>query len=105
MMMEVVMSNRETSASIAQWGAETFGEVADLTVLTQRARIEFEELEHAVRAGDVDEIGREAADVMILLHRLVGLVGKDLASEVDAKMQINRARRWRLSGDGVGQHE
>ena len=97
--------SRENSASIAQWGAATFGEVADLAVLTQRARAEFDELDAAVRAGDVDEIGREAADVMILLHRLVGLVGKDLASEVDAKMQINRTRRWRLSGDGVGQHE
>jgi|CXWL01.1.fsa_nt_gi NTP pyrophosphatase (non-canonical NTP hydrolase) len=96
---------RETSASIAQWGAETFGEVADLAVLTQRARVEFDELDAAVRAGDVDEIGREAADVMILLHRLVGLIGKDLATEVDAKMNINRSRRWRLSGDGVGQHE
>ena len=42
---------------------------------------------------------------MILLHRLVGFVGKDLADEVDAKMNINRNRQWRLSGDGVGQHE
>jgi len=95
----------ETSASIAQWGAETFGEVADLAVLTQRARAEFGELEAAVRAGSADEIGREAADVVILLHRLVGLLGKDLAEEIDVKMQINRNRQWRLSGDGVGQHE
>jgi NTP pyrophosphatase (non-canonical NTP hydrolase) len=96
---------RETSASIAYWGAETFGEVSDLVVLTQRARAEFEELDAAVRVGDADEIGREAADVVILLHRLVGLLGKDLAEEVDAKMHINRNRQWRLSGDGVGQHE
>ena len=99
------MSRRETSASIAQWGAETFGEVSDFAVLTQRARAEFEELDAAVRAGDADEIGREAADVVILLHRLVGLLGKDLADEVDAKMNINRSRHWRLSGDGVGRHE
>jgi NTP pyrophosphatase (non-canonical NTP hydrolase) len=96
---------RETSASIAQWGAETFGEVSDFAVLIQRARAEFEELDAAVRAGDADEIGREAADVVILLHRLMGLLGKDLADEVDAKMNINRNRQWRLSGDGVGQHE
>ncbi len=98
------MSNRETSASIAQWGAETFGPVADFAVLTARARAEFDELDAAVRAGNADEIGREAADVVILLHRLVGLIGKDLAAEVDAKMHINRNRQWRLSGDGVGQH-
>ena len=47
----------ETSASIVQWGAETFGEVSDFAVLTQRARTEFEELDPAVRAGDRDEIG------------------------------------------------
>ena len=99
------MSGRETSASIAKWGAETFGEVSDFAVLTQRARAEFEELDAAVRAGDADEIGREAADVVILLHRLIGLLGKDLAEEVDAKMNINRNRQWRLSGDGVGRHE
>jgi len=96
---------RETSASIADWGAETFGAVSDFAVLVARARLEFEELDAAVRAGDGDEIGKEAADVMILLHRLCGLLGKDLAGEVDAKMQINRARRWIASGDGVGRHK
>ena len=96
---------RETSASIAAWGAETFGEVSDLAVLIQRARSEFEELSAAVRAGDENEIGAEAADVMILLHRVLAILGKDLAEEVDAKMNINRNRQWRLSGDGVGQHE
>jgi NTP pyrophosphatase (non-canonical NTP hydrolase) len=99
------MNASETSASIAQWGQATFGDVADLAILISRARAEFDELDAAVRRGEVDEIGCEAADVVILLHRLVGLIGKDLASEVDAKMQINRTRRWRLCGDGVGQHE
>jgi len=95
---------RETSASIADWGAQTFGSVSDFAVLVARARLEFDELDAAVRAGDGDEIGKEAADVMILLHRLCGLIGRDLAEEVDAKMQINRARRWIASGDGVGRH-
>ena len=85
----------ETSATITKWGDEAFGPVSDLTVLTQRARIEFEELEHAVRAGDEDQIGAEAADIVILLHRLVGLLGRDLNEEVDAKMLINRQRKWR----------
>jgi NTP pyrophosphatase (non-canonical NTP hydrolase) len=96
--------NRETSASIAVWGTETFGPVSDLAVLTRRARAEFDELEAALASADAAHIAEEAADVVILLHRLVGLLQRDLASEIDAKMDINRKRQWRPSGDGVGQH-
>lgn len=95
----------ETSVSIAAWAEATFGPVTDLTVLSRRARQELDELEEALRAGQSEEAVREAADVVILLHRVCALMGADLDAAVDAKMQINRARRWRLSGDGVGQHE
>jgi hypothetical protein len=46
----------------------------------------------------------EAADVVILLHRLAGLLGHELHELVDAKMEINRARRWKSAGDGTGGH-
>ena len=58
----------------------------------------------SIRAKDHAEAGREAADVAILLHRLVALMGSDLSAEVDAKMQINRARKWKAAGDGTGGH-
>lgn len=95
----------ETSASIAAWAEATFGPASDLTVLTQRARQELDELEEALLAGHSAEAIGEAADVVILLHRVTALLGADLADAVTAKMTINRNRRWRLSGDGVGQHE
>lgn len=95
----------ETSASIAAWAETTFGPATDLTVLSRRARQELDELEDALRAGESAEAVREAADVVILLHRVCALLGSDLDAAVNAKMQVNRARRWRLSGDGVGQHE
>ena len=98
------MSPNETSATIRAWGEATFGAVADLAVLTGRARIEFAELEEALKTGDPGAIGAEAADIVILLHRLCGLLDRDLSAEVDAKMAVNRARRWRASGDGVGEH-
>lgn len=94
----------ETSASIAAWGEDAFGPVNDLTVLTRRARVELDELEAALAAGNHAHAAEEAADVVILLHRLAALAGGDLTEEVDAKMQINRQRQWRPSGDGVGQH-
>jgi NTP pyrophosphatase (non-canonical NTP hydrolase) len=94
----------ETSHTIREWGDVTFGEARDLTALVTRARGELDELEHALRANDHAEAGREAADVTILLHRLVSLLGSDLAAEVDAKMQVNRARKWKAAGDGTGCH-
>jgi NTP pyrophosphatase (non-canonical NTP hydrolase) len=94
----------ETSQSIRAWGDEAFGGVKDPGALVARARGELDELAEAVRAGDGAAIGSEAADVAILLHRLVALAGRDLAAEVDAKMKINRARQWKRAGDGTGGH-
>lgn len=94
----------ETSQTIREWGDATFGAPSDLTVLVQRARVEMDELEEALRAGDTNEAGREAADVVILLHRIAGILGRDLYEQVDAKMAINRARTWKAAGDGTGGH-
>jgi NTP pyrophosphatase (non-canonical NTP hydrolase) len=94
----------ETSHTIREWGDATFGEARDLTALVVRARGEMDELEQALRDGDHAEAGREAADVAILLHRLVGLLGMELSEQVDAKMQVNRARTWKAAGDGTGGH-
>jgi RimJ/RimL family protein N-acetyltransferase/NTP pyrophosphatase (non-canonical NTP hydrolase) len=69
---------QETSQTIREWGDATFGEARDLTALVARARGEMDELEQALRDGDHAEAGREAADVVILLHRLVGLLGMEL---------------------------
>jgi NTP pyrophosphatase (non-canonical NTP hydrolase) len=94
----------ETSNTIREWGDATFGEVKDLAALVRRARGELDELLEAVQAKDAAEIGREAADVVILLHRLVALSGMDLGEQVDAKMAINRVRTWAAAGDGTGGH-
>jgi NTP pyrophosphatase (non-canonical NTP hydrolase) len=94
----------ETSQSIREWGDATFGPVKDLSALVARARGELDELEGAIKANDTAEIGKEAADVVILLHRLVALAGMDLSEQVDAKMAINRVRKWKAAGDGTGGH-
>ena len=94
----------ETSQTIREWGDATFGEARDPTALVARARAELDELEEAVGAGEMAEAGREAADVVILLHRLVALAGMDLGEQLDAKMTVNRARKWRAAGDGTGGH-
>ena len=94
----------ETSNSILEWGDETFGEVTNPVALVERAATELAELKDALIAGDTEKAGREAADVAILLHRLAGVLGKDLGAEVDAKMAINRKRKWMSAGNGTGGH-
>lgn len=94
----------ETQKSIAAWAEDTFGPVTDQSVLVHRAQIELDELMEAVRAGDTSEIGKEAADIAILLYRLLDLNELDFNQEVTSKMAICRARRWRPKGDGTGSH-
>lgn len=95
----------ETSASIAQWANETFGPVDSNLSIWRRAAKEFGELHDKLVANDADPgAPEECADVAIVLARILVAHGKDLQAEVDRKMRINRARIWRLTGDGHGQH-
>ncbi|NVJ98581.1 MAG: DUF550 domain-containing protein [Alphaproteobacteria bacterium] len=98
------MTGQETQKTIADWAEETFGPVADQSILVARAAEELAELLEAIEAGDTPEIGRETADVAILLYRLMELNGLDLGTEIDAKMAVNRSRQWRAKGDGTGGH-
>lgn len=94
----------ESQQSICDWAEKIFGLVADPRALVTRAMTEMKELDEAVVDRDLSEIGREAADVMILLYRLVDQFGLDLDHEVQAKMAINRGRQWSAKGDGTGSH-
>ena len=83
----------ETIASMIQWGDETFGPcTADKAI--SRAWEEWQEM--LERGADVPI---EAADVIICLLRIPGI-----ADAIQRKMTINRARKWRLMGDGTGYH-
>lgn len=94
----------EDQQSVSKWAEETFGPAKDQTVLVTRAKTEMDELLEAVQAGDRTEIGKEAADIAILLWRLMEHNGLDLTNEVTKKMAENRNRRWQPKGDGTGKH-
>lgn len=126
---------RETSATIAQWQNETFGpatttwervdrsdglmrgalwnaKCADLTVPRpnlSRAIRAVEELAEMIELLVLDDADpravTEVADVHIVIAGIIAAHGKEQAEIVDAKMAVNRARRWNLTGDGHGQHE
>jgi hypothetical protein len=83
---------KETFETIAQWCEETFGPVTPERT-AKRAAEEMNEL-----LADPSRV-EEAADVVIVLSRYPGLW-----EAVERKMAVNRARKWRLMGDGTGYH-
>lgn len=99
------LTARETSASIAQWADATFGPVESNMSIWKRADTEFQELRLKLTEDDTHpRAAEEAADVCIVLDRLVHRLGSDMMQERQRKMATNRARRWKLIGDGHGQH-
>lgn len=98
------MAEIETQQSITEWAEITFGKVSKPEVLIHRAREEFSELEEAVASGEIQEIGKETADILILLYRLLQIHGINVDDAVTEKMQENRARKWQPKGDGTGSH-
>jgi len=94
----------DTQHTVSQWAEETFGPATDPSVLVRRAENELQELAQAVTDGDTEEIGKETADVVILLMRLLEQSQLSLSDEIDKKMRENRARTWIKKGDGTGSH-
>lgn len=91
---------RETWQSISDWCGETFGPASPLR-MAARANEEMAELiDKATQTDTYDEsVLIEAADVVICLARFPGIW-----DAVERKMAINRARTWRLTGEGTGYH-
>lgn len=70
-----------------------------------RAAEELAELILLLVVDDADpKAPREVADIDIVLRGIDAAHGVERAEAVDEKMAINRARKWKLTGDGHGQH-
>jgi 5'-deoxynucleotidase YfbR-like HD superfamily hydrolase len=90
----------ETQATINQWQSEVFPNRTvdgDITHLKE----EFKEF---LDASSLAIQAIEAADIVILLYAWASDVGINLQDHIDAKMKINRARKWRILPDGTGRH-
>jgi len=95
----------ETQSTINQWCEDTFGPVGSNYSVAERADEEMIELLDALHQNDNDSTaGEECADIVIILYRLCERLGVNLLDEVDRKMKINRQRKWKLRGDGHGDH-
>ncbi len=115
------MPEHETQESIGEWSIDTFGPLTSHRVQAKRLLQEVVELchdagltareaHHIVDALLVepqpqpDDIPKEMADCEIVLRQWAHRFAIVLQEQVDAKMPVNRARRWFLNGDGTGRH-
>lgn len=96
---------KETGATIAGWAAATFGPAHDPARVAARANEEMAELLRAATSQQPpSKLIEEAADVVIVLARLVHVAGGDIWEAVERKMEVNRARVWKKDGTGHGYH-
>lgn len=117
----------ETQETINEWAEKTFGEI-DARGAFLRCADEFAELAHALgldavatalaqstraqrdiallslSAVDESRSRIECADVLITLYRVMHVLDGQLHLWVDDKMAINRSRKWKMVGPGIGQH-
>lgn len=51
-----------------------------------------------------EKVAKELADGYIVMAVIAHRLDIDLCAYVDAKMAVNRSRRWKPNGDGTGYH-
>lgn len=100
----------ETQKTISEWGCKTFGYPKSAKSVIDRMLEEVEELKKLSDAQNTsfedlsEKMADECADIHIMLCHVMSTLGFDLQACVDHKMEINRSRKWKITGDGVGQH-
>ena len=96
----------ETQKSVSEWATKTFGYPKSPEVAIRRMLDECDELEKKLDSGVATEeqYADEIADIFITGFQAMTTLGFNAQSCVDHKMEINRHRKWKLAGDGTGQH-
>lgn len=96
----------ETQKTISDWATKTFGYPKSTKVSVDRMLDEVNELKRLEPYNDFayEKVADECADIYITMCQVMSTIGFDLHSCVNHKMEINRARKWKIKGDGTGQH-
>lgn len=100
-MKEMKVEQSETISSVTAWANETFGQ-ATITAQILRAESEWLEMKDLLEnCASPEELAEEAADVVICLYRVIGTLDPEA---INKKMAKNRARKWKIDGQGCAQH-
>ena len=93
----------ETQMSINDW-ARSVGINANPRRSVERASEELAEALVEIDAGQHLAAGIELADVVVCLYVAASRIGVNLQNLIDAKMEVNRKREWRLDESGCAYH-
>jgi len=95
----------EDQKTISEWANKVFGYPTRQRSI-DRMLDEVDELEliNVDDSESFNEVSNECADILITLYQVANTFGFDLHACVDHKMHINRNRKWKIAGDGTGQH-
>lgn len=97
--------SKESQRTISDWALKTFGNTGTNLRVAIRANEEMAELLRELSVDDNSpKAVTEIADILIVLYRLADRMGYDLHDVIDAKMQVNRKREWKLDKTGCGKH-
>ena len=99
--MARVKSLSQLQSQIYQWQIETFGGQAPKHFSRKLGAEVFEMLEAVDGGGDT---APEIADCFIVLFGLASSLGVNAEEAIEAKMAINRKRKWKKEKDGTFQH-
>lgn len=95
----------ETQNSISQWFDSVSSKRPSPRRAFNRTQEKLDELNISIDiSDDIEDIGKEIADVIICLNLLAETLGINLREAVDNKMKINRSRRWHKDGTGFIYH-
>ena len=98
----------DVCAAVIEWQRATFPREAreDALAMARKLSEECLELCEAVALErQPDEVAAELADVVIVALGLADGQGIDLASEIRAKLEVNKLRTYRRDDDGTYSHE
>ena len=99
----------ETQKTVSEWATKTFGYPKSPEVAIQRMLKECKELEEKLEMkicnnSQYEKYADEIADIFITGYQAMTTIGYNVQACIDHKMEINRHRKWKLAGDGTGQH-
>jgi len=97
----------ENQKTISEWAEKTFGYPTRARSIARMLE-EVEELKKIEITDDMSsfiKVADECADIYITMCQVASTFGLNLHVCINDKMQINRARKWKIAGDGTGQHE